>query len=64
MRSAKLPECVYVLVTLTTLASLASRAGSLLRHVLQDTANSPPPPEITFAVSQAARVCLCLCAVR
>ena len=51
MRSAKLPECVYVSVTLSTLASLASRAGSLLRHVLQDTANSPPPPEITFAVS-------------
>ena len=103
MRSAKQPECVYVSVTLTTLASLAARDGAKLRHVLQDTANNPPttrnylcgrlsrpsvsklvcctvtltkllallshpteqradraaahpPPEITFAVSQAARV--------
>ena len=42
MRSAKLPECVYVSVTLTTLASLAARDGAKIRHVLQDTANIPP----------------------
>ena len=42
MRAAKLPECVYVSVTLTTLASLAARDGAKLRHDLQDTANSPP----------------------
>ena len=42
MRSAKQPECVYVSVTLSTLASLAARDGAKLRHDLQDTANSPP----------------------
>ena len=111
MRSAKLPECVYVSVTLATLVSLAARDGAMLRHDLQDNTNYPPttrsylcgqqscpsvskfvcctvtltkllamlshpteqradraaahpPPKVTFAVSKAARVCLCLCAER